>query len=201
MWKERKGSGLPGRGGVRRCAIMASLLVLAGCASGTGIRRADSGTTAIVGEAGPGMVVETFTPVETTEHVVAATEPEIWPLLPAVFDDLGIEVTEVKEAQFILGNPRFRPRRIDGERLSTFLECGRDHGGAYADQHEVWVTVMVQLLRAPDGRTRVTALVNGSAQPRNVTGNALPCDSKLTLEARIAELIRERLSGPGAIRT
>ena len=45
---------------------------------------------------------------------------------------------------------------------AAFLECGRDHGGPYADQHEVWVTFMVQLLRDPSGSTNVTTLLNGS---------------------------------------
>lgn len=166
--------------------------LLTGCASSTSeVRRADAGTMAIEGVG----VVETFTPVETSEHVIDASEAAIWPVLPEVFTQLGIEVTETKEAQFITGNPRFRPRRIEGERLSTFIECGRDHGGPYADQHEVWMTVMVQLLRAPGGSTRVTTLVNGSARSRNLSGNVIPCTSKLALEARIAELVTEKLAG------
>jgi hypothetical protein len=142
--------------------------------------------------------VETYRPVEESEQIIDASESEIWPHLPAIFEELGVEVTELKEQQLIIGNPRFKPRRIEGERLSTFLECGRDHGGPYADQHEVWVTFMVQLLRDPSGSTNVTTLLNGFARPRNVSGNDLPCTSKLVLEALLVELINERLAAAGS---
>jgi len=169
---------------------LAALLGTSGCASsGSGA----SGRAAVSQMAIGDGQVETYRQVEESEQVVDAPESEIWPHLPAIFDELGVEVTEVKEQQRIIGNPRFKPGRIEGERLSTYLECGRDHGGPYADQHEVWVTFMVQLLRDPSGGTRVATLLNGFARPRNVSGNDLPCTSKLVLEARLVELINARL--------
>lgn len=174
-----------------RAPWLTSLLIATGCASAGsgGPVRADSGSLEIPGVG----TVETFTPVETLEQTVDATEAEIWPYLPAIFEQLDIEVTEVKEAQRIFGNPRFRPGRIEGERLSRYVDCGRDHGGAYADQHEVWLTFMVQLLRAPDGGTEVSTLLTGSARPRSVNASELPCRSKKVLEARLIELINEQL--------
>ncbi len=101
------------------------------------------------------------------------------------------------QRQLIMGNPRFRARRVGGERLSTYIECGRDHAGPYADQHEVWLTLMVQLLRHPEGGTNVATLVRATARPRNVTGTALPCRTRGTLEAKLLGLISERLAGTG----
>lgn len=183
-----------------RSSVALSVLlaaVTAACASSgsgpEGTTRSGPGTVAIAGSGGPNMVVETYTPVAQSEHAVAAREVEIWPHLQSIFDQLEIEVTEVNASQRIMGNPRFRPRRIEGERLSTYVECGRDHAGAYADQHEVWLTFMVQLLRGPDGGTNVATLLTGTAQPRSVSASALPCESKQVLEPRLVALINERL--------
>ena len=176
-----------------RFGLILSLVLLlstAGCASsGSGA----SSRTAVSQMAISDGQVETYRQVEESEQIIDARESEIWPHLPTIFEELGVEVTEVKEQQLIIGNPRFKPRRIEGERLSTYLECGRDHAGPYADQHEVWVTFMVQLLRGPSDNTNVATLLNGFARPRNVSGNDLPCTSKLVLEARLVDLINDRL--------
>jgi hypothetical protein len=167
-------------------------LVMTGCGSaGTGTVAAPTAgaRTLAVG----GATVETYNPEKPYEEAVEARERDVWPHLRPVFEQLGVEVTEVKRTQWIMGNPRFSPARLDGDRLSTFLECGRDHAGPYADQHQVRLTLMVQLLRTPAGGTNVNVLLTGSAQPRNYAANPILCESNGTLEARLVALIRQRL--------
>ena len=139
--------------------------------------------------------LDLYTDVVPTEQTVAATPVQVWAVLRSVFDQLEIEATEVDPRQRIMGNQRFRPRRIAGERPSTYLECGRDYGGAYADTRDLTMSFGVQLFGGPTGGTIVASVVSGSTRPRGVSGDALPCQSKGTLEARLFEVILERLAG------
>jgi len=167
------------------------VVAVAGCAStGTAPGRATGGVQPM---AISGTTVETYTPDAVYEESVGARESEIWPHLAAVFDQLGVEVTEVKQPQWIMGNPRFRARSLDGQRLSRFVDCGRDFSGVYADQYEVTMTLMVQLLRGQGDGTNVNVLLTGSAQSRSTSGSSVRCTTNRTLEARLVQLIREKL--------
>ncbi len=178
----------------RRLGGLVTAAVLAGCATTSGgAPRQDTGRIAI--ESIGVQNVELYTPQSQYEEVIAATEADVWPHLEPAFEGMGVEVTEVKADQWIAGNPRFRPRRIQGDRLSTFLECGNDHGGPYADQRDVQMTFMAQLLRAPGGGTNVTVLVTGVARPRNVSGADLPCSSKGVLEKRLVAELQAAVAG------
>ena len=178
-------------GGVA-CALGA--LTALGCGSvGTPALEAPPGGARTV-QVG-GVAVETYTPDGPYARTVAAPESEVWPHLRAVFDQFGVEVTEVKRSQWIMGNPRFVAARIEGERLSSFMDCGRDHMGPHADQHEVTVTLMTQLLRDPSGGTSVNVLLVASARPRAYAAAPIPCTSNRALEQRFVALVEERLAG------
>lgn len=175
-------------------AGLAAVVVAAGCAtSGASGTRQDTGRIAI--ESMGVQNVEIYSPRTQYEQVIPAPEPDVWPHVRAAFEALEVEVTEVKPDQWIMGNPRFRPRRIQGERLSSFLDCGRDHGGPYADQYDVQMTLMTQLLRAPDGGTNVNVLLTAMARPRSVSGADLPCTSNRELEKRLVDVIAAGVAG------
>jgi len=94
-----------------------------------------------------------------------------------------------------MGNAGYLARRVEGKRLSIYLECGSDFTGPYANQHDVTLSLMVQLTSAPENETVVTTVVNASAKPRAVSGTRLRCTSKRSLERRVVELIAEKLAG------
>ena len=122
------------------------------------------------------------------ETTLPASLSAVWTILPEVFDALDIDVTRIDASTGVMGNPGYRARRIEGERMSLWLDCGRGLVRPYADAYEVRLTVIVQLLPSPDGGTTVRTTVDAYARDRSVNGSAVHCLSWGTLERRIAQL-------------
>jgi hypothetical protein len=127
-------------------------------------------------------------------RTVAASPDAVWRALPTVYERLGISEPGADSTQWAFGNQTFRPRRIEGERLSRFLDCGRGFTAApRADEYEITLSVVTRLAPGEQGGTRIETTVVGSGKPRAVSGNPVHCRSLGTLEARIAELVAEVL--------
>jgi hypothetical protein len=126
------------------------------------------------------------------ETTVPAGVAAVWGILPAIFEQLEIDVTHVDASAGEMGNPGYRARRVGGERMSRWLDCGRSLVRANADEYEVRLAVVVQLLGAENG-TRVRTTVDAYARDRSVSGGSVHCLSWGHLERRIGELVMERL--------
>lgn len=123
---------------------------------------------------------------------VPASPTAVWGVLSDVFDQLEIEVSYVDASAGVMGNEGYRARRIEGVRLSRWLDCGLGTVQAVADSHQVMLAVMVQLLPARNG-TVVQTTVDASARDRSQSSGSLHCVSHGRLEQRIPELVMERL--------
>jgi hypothetical protein len=100
-----------------------------------------------------------------------------------------------------LGNPTVRGRRIGGERLSRYFECGQALlGRPLADQYDVTYSIFSSLAEAGDGRVVLVTELDGSARPASVSTNPIHCESKGTLEQRIADMVLELLRSAGVPR-
>ena len=176
-----------------RSPLLFSVTVLTACASsgtGTAVLPAPGRTSvSVTRSTGRNIVVDLLPDVIAHESVLDATPDQVWGVLPAVFEMLQIEVTTVDAGARLMGNRGFRARRIEGNRLSAYVDCGRDFTGPYADHYAVTLSVLVQLKETWDFKTSVTTVVDGSARPRDVSGARLPCQSKATLERSVTELI------------
>ena len=128
------------------------------------------------------------------QRTVAASIPDVWAVLPAVFAQLEIETTRVDSSEGVIGNPSFRPRRIEGERLSRFFDCGRAFGREYADAYAVTLGILVQLAPSADGGTIVMTVLDAYARDPSVGGNSVHCITWGSLERRIGDLVAERLT-------
>lgn len=127
-------------------------------------------------------------------RTVAAPLDSIWAALPGVYETLGIAGAGADPEQKLYGNPAFKPRRIDGERLSRYIDCGRGVTAApRADEFDVTMSVITRLAPAAGGGTLVTTTVQASGKPRAVSGNPVFCPSKGTLEALVVDLLLEVL--------
>ena len=111
------------------------------------------------------------------------------------FETLNLETPTVDARAFSIGNRGCRARRIEGKRLSTYLQCGSSISRPNADQYEVTLQRMVQLLDAPGGSTTVRTTLDAYARSRSSSVNAIHCTSKGRFERRVVELIREELAG------
>jgi len=129
------------------------------------------------------------------EATVAGSATEVWAVLPDVFGHLELEVNRRDASAAVMGNTGSRVRRLEGERLSRFLDCGRGPTRAFADEYEVTLSVIVQLLGTDGDATTLRTLVDAYARDRTMSGGGIHCISSGILERRIGELVAERLDG------
>ncbi|MEQ1858112.1 MAG: hypothetical protein ABL963_16785, partial [Longimicrobiales bacterium] len=128
------------------------------------------------------------------ETTLAESPTAVWAVLPAVFRVLGVEATVTDRASGQMGNPGFRPRRIENRRLSLFLDCGSGLTGDYADVYQVDMMLRVEVVSTSPESTTVRTTVDAYAQDRNTSGNPIHCRSRGSLERRVGELVAARLA-------
>jgi hypothetical protein len=137
--------------------------------------------------------VEFLTEALQTRATLPATPAEVWAVLPEVYEELGIPVTESSSGMKTLGNPGFRTRNLGGERVSQFVDCGRSNSGALANLYDVTLTISTSVADAPEGGATVATTLDAWARPRMTNGNPVHCLSKTTLEQRLVEVVAEKL--------
>jgi len=116
--------------------------------------------------------------------------------LPAVYTTLGVPDHGIDPESGIYGNRSFRARRIEGNRLSNYIDCGQGATAVpNADQFQVTMLVVTALAPGEDGGTIVTTTVDATGRPRAVAGNSVHCQSKGELEMRVAQLVMWVLVG------
>lgn len=181
---------------LRHVGLVLCLCVSTGCASGGGGSAGGGtgiGTVAITGSGAGrvsgGALLELTSEPSVTETTMPATVGAVWSVLPSVFETLEIETSVVEPGSFRFGNLRFVARRIAGNRMSRFVDCGDGFDGPRANRQRVTLGVLVRLVAAEDGGTLVTTVVDGYAEPRGVSGNPVRCRSTHVLEGWIEELI------------
>ena len=110
--------------------------------------------------------------------------------LPRVYEMLGIPDHGVNPEGTQYGNVRFRARRIEGKRLSNYIDCGMGPTAIpKADDYQVTLSVLTRLTPGEDGGTMVVTTVEATGKPRAVSGNPVYCQSNGTLEKRLADLV------------
>lgn len=142
--------------------------------------------------------VEFLTEALQTMATLPATPAEVWAVLPEVYEQLGIPITESSPNLKTMGNPGFRTRNLDGKRVSQYVDCGRSNSGALANIYDVTFTISTSVSDAPDGGATVSTTVDAWAKPRMTNGNPVHCSSKTTLEQRLVELVTEKVGGERA---
>lgn len=140
-------------------------------------------------------IVEMNTEAGLRSRILAAPPDSIFGVMEGVYLQLGIPVEVLDPGGYQIGNQGYRPRRIDDQRLNTFIDCGTSYQGPLADLHEVELTVMSRLVSEEEG-TRVQTTLDAFAKPRATSGNQVHCQSREVLEQRIVDLIAGRLGIP-----
>ncbi len=134
---------------------------------------------------------------ETARYVEVLEAPRetVLAALIQVYQELEIPVAGTDPATGEIGNPSFEPRRIGGQLLSRFLNCGSSGvtGRPNADSYRVTMYLVSRVESTEDGRTRLSTEVDARAQARGVSGYPVQCQSRGTLETRIAEMVEERI--------
>ena len=173
-------------------------LVHAACASRQPAPTPGSGqtqnTTRVVMSDGRNLTIPTVTNTTGSAATVEAPVERAWQLLPAVYQELGIDYTSIDQTRFTIGNPGLRVRgKLGRESLTRYVDCGSGQLGAYAASYDVTLSLVTQLTPAPDNKTAITSVLQAKAKsPIHSTGD-IACASTHRLENRIATLLRVKL--------
>lgn len=153
----------------------------------------DAGSRGLTGELG-GVVVYNE-PGVGSRHVAAPLDSVLM-ALPAVYTTLGVPDHGIDPETRVYGNRNFRPRRIEGNRLSNYIDCGQGLTAVpNADEYAVTMLLVTALAPGEEGGTVVTTTLDATARPRGATGNPIHCQSKGELEMRVAQLVMWVLVG------
>lgn len=131
-----------------------------------------------------------------TNIEIGAPSAETYAALRQTYTDLKLKVDYADSANGHLGSMNIKmSRRLGGERMSKFFNCGRGITGENADDWRLTIAA-VTFVTPPKGDTAAigTAL---AAQAEDMAGaSKLPamCQSTGVLEIRIGQMVRERLA-------
>jgi len=172
-------------------------IALAACAS-AGSAGPSGGTPAsqTISVVGPSGGASITTPGENTSHVktLPYSVDQVWRMLPAVYDSIGVPVQTLDAVKRSIGNQSFAVRRrLKNVPLSRFIDCGNSQMGPSADDYDVRLTLFTDV-RAGDGGTTVTTTFEAVARPMNYAQEYSRCSSKGTLEQRIIDVLQARLA-------
>ena len=121
--------------------------------------------------------------------VIEATPDRVWAVLPAVYAELGIPLSQTDPSQKLLSAQNARISRIGGKRLSTYFRCGGTYGDN-ADSGNAYVTARTQVITAADGKTLARTEVRAAASAEGMTMGE--CGSTGLLEKAIGDAIAAR---------
>ena len=177
----------------RRLVFIVVPTVLA-CSTHAGAPGGSGAETVLVATGGVGEA-SLRTGMETvTARSVDLPPEQVWAVLPAVYEELGVQLSVYDTVNMQIGNTGFKPRRIGGERLSRYLECGRGMTAASnADRYEVTASLTTRVTESDDGGSLIWTEIHAQAKPRDVSGHPVRCATKGTLETRIVEAVQERV--------
>ncbi len=131
---------------------------------------------------------------QITSGRIEGSVSDAWTHLVAVYADLGFETGRLSEYAPAARRVAYsgRANRIGGERLSTYLECGRSMTAPLADQGNVTVFVSTWL-EADGDATRILTRFEAAARDAGTSTAAIPCSSRGRLEQVIANHVQYRI--------
>jgi hypothetical protein len=176
----------------RDASVLALLCAVGalGCASSNAPPRETVTRVDVSTVAGTLSVTELHNEPGMAIHAVPAPPDSVLHALARVYAILSIPDAGTVPGQLVYGSRNFRARRIEGQRLSTYIDCGTGMTATpKADEYAVTLTLVSRLEPAEDHGTRVETVMQASARPRSTAGNSVSCQSRGRLEARVAELL------------
>jgi hypothetical protein len=170
------------------------ILLLAGCASSSTAPPA-SQTVRIV-DAGGGATQLSVSPSSDPSIVALSSAAEdVWRVLPAVFEIVGIPVTERNSNHRTIGNPGHRVRRqMAGVRLGEYVDCGRMQGMPSSDTYELTLSVITRVVPAENRTSTLQTTVRATGQPLNFASSSVNCWTTRKLETRIGDLVKQMVT-------
>jgi hypothetical protein len=116
-----------------------------------------------------------------------------WAAVPAVYGEIGIEPTLVDSKQHVFGNAgaNYR-RRLGAQRMSRYFDCGSTAGISNADDYDLLIRVITQIIPAEGGLSAVRTQVEATGHASATSGQVVRCASTGALEERIAHMVSDQ---------
>jgi hypothetical protein len=188
-----------------RVSMFATMLVLCACASGGGGSNANGNSTndtplrseqvEMTRVETPGGVIQIDWHRQRTydETKLLVGVDQAWAAIPAVFGELGIDPNVVDSRQHVFGNAGTSYRRsLGNQRMSHYFDCGSTTGISNADQYDLFVRVITQIIPAEAGLSALRTQVEATGHATATSGQVVRCASTGALEERIAHMVGDQ---------
>jgi hypothetical protein len=174
-----------------RTILLLSILTLSACTSSRTENMTRPETVRIV--AGSGGIAQLSTVTSDASNAVTVDLPtdQVWRVLPAVYESLGIPVGQLDASTRVIGNPSLKVRRRLGDvPLTRYYNCRSTQGGANAETYELHLSVLTRVAQSAAEMTTVSTAVQATGRPVSFAGDPVRCTSTGALEARIVEALK-----------
>jgi hypothetical protein len=126
-------------------------------------------------------------------EAVKGSREEVFRMLPAIYDTLGIKVTDLNPEQYFIGNSAFKVRRMMGNvMLTRYLDCGSAQGFPSAETYDIQMSIRTTVTASPSGGSSLATLVEAVGRPVAFAGEYVRCSTKGALEKAIADAVKAR---------
>jgi hypothetical protein len=185
-----------------RLTPLAALLVVCACASGgSGNKEQYTDSPLMQQRVGstrvetPGGVIQIDWHEQRTydETKLLVGVDKAWAVVPAVYGEIGIEPTLVDSKQHVFGNAGASYRRkLGAQRLSRYFDCGSTAGISNADDYDLLIRVITQIIPAAGELSAVRTQVEATGHATATSGQVVRCASTGALEERIAHMVSDQ---------
>ena len=185
-----------------RVTSLAALLVVCACASGGSSTKEKSTDSPLMQQRVEMTRIETPSGIIQIDWQQQRTYDETkllvgvdkaWAAVPAVYGEIGIEPTLVDSKQHVFGNAgaNYR-RRLGSQRMSRYFDCGSTAGISNADDYDLLIRVITQIIPADGGLSAVRTQAEATGHATATSGQVVRCASTGALEEKIAHMVSDQ---------
>jgi hypothetical protein len=179
-------------------AAVAAVVLLTACATGQAPDVAAAPVTGVpmgTGGGTRGLGLEVTKRTDGVEASFAAPSAKVFAALEAVLAGLELPLTMRDPAKGTIGNEGYKFRRKLADMPSRKLfDCGGSSGMPNAETYTIKMSVLSSVSDAGVGMSKVTTVVQASAENPNYPGSGVSCSSSGALEDRIVADLKVRLN-------
>jgi hypothetical protein len=180
-----------------RWLVSLACVAVAGCATNhpESSRPTSESVRVIGGDGGMGSMRMSSGEAASTASLAFAPD-QVWTILPAVYDSLGIPLSSIDPSRRIVGNPGFKAhQRLGKTSLGRYIDCGRTQGFPSADSYDIYLSITTHVQYGKTSASTVlSTLIEAAGRPMAFSGDYTKCSSLGTLESAINDAVRKRLA-------
>jgi hypothetical protein len=181
---------------MRRIGLTCAVLLgtsLPACAPGAA-REGGAGPGIRVVPSGGGAEIFQQSDARPSETVIFAAVDTAWRALTAAYQQLGIPLSTVDRASYLLGNAAHAVQgRLGEEPPARYFSCGSNMAGELANTARLRVNVFSQLTSHPEGALLRTIAQATASNPQGASADPVLCRSTGRLEGWIGNAVRLRV--------